>query len=428
MLGDKTSIRYAFLLFVIVFSAKVPAQVNINSPYSRYAVGQIYESTDPLFMAMGGISLAYRSPNVINYSNPASFTAFDSLSFVFQGGFNSNFITLKDNETSSQTNYTSLIYLLFGFPVTSWWRSSFGILPFSNVGYDIHATEHDDDIGDIEYVYDGSGGVNRFYWGNGFRINKNLSLGFNFSYLFANIEKSRAVLFPDSIYRFDFQIKNTTLVNDVFLDYGLQYSGKLNNGLILEAGLIFNNSVKIKTKETQLAYTYISSSGGSEYFKDTIESYPESIGNIILPTSFGIGLILKKTNKWLVGMDYYWQNWNKYSAFGEQDSLNNSMQISLGTQFTPDNSSISKYWEKVNYRFGLKYGKSYVEINENQLQKFGISFGFGIPLKRSKSTLNFAVEFGRIGTTDKKLIQENYVNFSFGISIYERWFFKKKYD
>ncbi len=216
MLGDKSGIRYLFILFVIVFSAKVSAQVNINSPYSRYALGQIYESTDPLFMAMGGISLAYRGSNVINYSNPASYTAFDSLSIVFQAGFNSNFITLKDDETSSNVNYASLSYLLFGFPVTSWWRSSFGILPYSNVGYDIHAMEYDDDVGEIEYVYDGSGGVNRFFWGNGFRINKKLSLGFNFSYLFGNIEKTRAVLFPDSIYRFNFQIKNTTFVNDIF--------------------------------------------------------------------------------------------------------------------------------------------------------------------------------------------------------------------
>lgn len=428
MLSHKTGIRYLCILFVIAFSVNSFAQININSPYSRYAVGQIYKSSDPLIMAMGGMSLAYRSPYTINYSNPASYTAFDSLSFVFQGGVNSNFVTLKNNETSSQSNYTSLSYLLFGFPITSWWRSSFGILPYSKVGYDIRAIEYDSLVGNIEYIYDGSGGVNRFYWGNGFQVNKNLSLGFNFSYLFGSIEKSRAVSFPDSIYRFSFQTKNTTFINDVFLDYGLQYSKKLNNDLMLEAGLVFCNSLNIKTKETELSYTYISSGVGGEYLKDTIESYPETIGNIVLPVSFGIGLILKKTDKWLVGLDYYWQNWKKYTSFGEKDSLDNSMQISFGTQFTPDNSSISKYWEKINYRFGFKYGKSYVKIDNKQLQQFGISFGLGIPLKRSRSTLNFAVEFGQVGTTDKKLIQENYIQLSFGVSIHERWFFKKKYD
>lgn len=428
MSGHKKSIGYIFFIIVLVFSSNSLAQININSPYSRYALGQIYRSTDPLFKGMGGISYAYRSPYVVNYSNPSSYASFDTLSFVFQGGLSSNFVTLKNEEYSSETNYTSLSYLLFGFPVTPWWGSSFGIIPYSKVGYNISAIDFDEKIGKTEYLYTGSGGINRFYWGNGFRIYKNLSMGFNLSYLFGKIEKSRAVTFPDSIYRFSFQIKNITQVNDIHFDFGLQYSHKLNNNLVLEGGLVFSNSMKIKTKETQVAYTYVTTSSGSEYLKDTVESYPENVGNILLPSSFGFGLILKSKQNWMVGIDYYWQNWNNYSYFGENDSLNNSMRISLGTQFTPDNSSLAKYYEKINYRLGINYGKSYVELNNKHLQKFGISFGLGIPLKRSRSTLNFAVEFGKTGTTDKNLIQENYVEISFGVSIYELWFFKKKYD
>jgi len=428
MLGLKISIRYICILLLLAFSANISAQININSPYSRYAIGQLYKSSDPQFVAMGGMSLAYRGPSAINYSNPASYTAFDSLSFIFQGGINSNFVTLTNNETSSNTNYTSLSYLLFGFPIVKWWRTSLGILPYSKVGYDIHANEIDEGVGEIEYVYNGSGGINRFYWGNGYRINNNFSLGFNLSYLFGNIEKNRAVTFPDSIYRFNFKIENTTKVNDVIIDYGLQYAGKLNNGLVFEAGLVFANSLNVKTKETEVAMTYVGNANSGEYVKDTIESYPEEVGNIKLPTSFGIGILLRNSDKWLIGLDYYWQNWNKYSSFGESDSLDNSMQISLGGQFTPDNSSLAKYWELINYRFGFKYAHSYIELNNENLQKLGISFGLGLPLKRSRSKLNFAVEFGKVGTIDKNLIQENYVQISFSISVYERWFFKKKYD
>jgi hypothetical protein len=419
---------YLFVSLVVVITTNASAQISINSPYSRYAIGQIYKKTDPLFMAMGGMSIAYRSPYIINYSNPASYAAFDTLSFVFQGGLNSDFVTLKDEFSSSKSNYTSLSYLLFGFPLTRWWRTSIGILPYSTVGYDIRANEIDENIGNIEYIYDGSGGVNRFYWGNGFKINKNFAIGFNLSYLFGDIEKTRAVNFPDSIYRYSFLIKNSTVVNDIIFDYGLQYSKKFKNNLTLEAGLVFCNSLKVKTKETQYAATYIETSGGGEYIKDTIESYPENSGNIILPSSFGLGVILKNEDRWLVGIDYYWRNWKKYSSFGESDSLDNSMQISVGTQFTPDNSSVSKYWEKINYRLGFKYARSYVELRDEHLRKFGISFGLGIPLKRTRSTLNFAIELGKTGTTNKELIQENYIQLSFGVSIFERWFFKKKYD
>ena len=41
--------------------------------------------------------------------------------------------------------------------------------------------------------------------------------------------------------------------------------------------------------------------------------------------------------------------------------------------------------------------------------------------------LNFAFEFGNKGTVEDKLVQENFFKFTFGLSIYEKWFVKSKY-
>jgi len=38
------------------------------------------------------------------------------------------------------------------------------------------------------------------------------------------------------------------------------------------------------------------------------------------------------------------------------------------------------------------------------------------------------IEFGRMGTTNQNLIEENYIRFVLGISLKERWFVKKKYN
>ncbi|MCF8339273.1 MAG: hypothetical protein K9I74_14985, partial [Bacteroidales bacterium] len=60
--------------------------------------------------------------------------------------------------------------------------------------------------------------------------------------------------------------------------------------------------------------------------------------------------------------------------------------------------------------------------------EFGISFGVGLPIKNSQSSINLGVEIGQRGTTDNNLIEENYVKFTLGLAIFERWFLQRKYQ
>ncbi len=84
---------------------------------------------------------------------------------------------------------------------------------------------------------------------------------------------------------------------------------------------------------------------------------------------------------------------------------------------------------------GLRYSDTYLQLNNNQLKQYGISFGLGIPLTnstKSLSMINFGCEVGRKGTTENQLLQENFFNFFVGFSIspaiHEEWFHKRKYD
>ncbi len=135
-----------------------------------------------------------------------------------------------------------------------------------------------------------------------------------------------------------------------------------------------------------------------------------------------------KTDKWLVGSDFQWQQWEKYSYFGITDSLKNSMRFSLGGAFTPSVSTVSGYWQRITYRGGIRYTKSYLELRNERINEFGISLGIGLPLPRTRSTINLAAEFGSRGTIANNLIKESFVKFTLGLSIFERWFIIKKYD
>jgi hypothetical protein len=48
--------------------------------------------------------------------------------------------------------------------------------------------------------------------------------------------------------------------------------------------------------------------------------------------------------------------------------------------------------------------------------------------KYVQSMVNFAVEWGQRGTTDRSLLLENYWNFKLGFTLNDRWFIKRKYD
>lgn len=70
------------LLFCALCAFTAQAQNEISTPYSSYGIGVINHSSNGILDAMGSVSYAMQDPYYINFRNPASYAAFDSLSFV----------------------------------------------------------------------------------------------------------------------------------------------------------------------------------------------------------------------------------------------------------------------------------------------------------------------------------------------------------
>ena len=79
--------KKVLILFVILLSIinVVVGQNRISSPYSRYGIGSLQNRNSIFSYSMGNLSKSISSPTVINFGNPASYSAFDSMSFVFDG-------------------------------------------------------------------------------------------------------------------------------------------------------------------------------------------------------------------------------------------------------------------------------------------------------------------------------------------------------
>jgi hypothetical protein len=249
------------------------------------------------------------------------------------------------------------------------------------MGYLVSDVQYIDNVGKTSFDYEGSGGLNRAYWGNAFRLAKNLSVGVNASFVFGKLSYDKVIHFPDSVYLESFRLDNNTQVQDFLFNFGLQYSAKFKNKMTMTSGLVYNATTNLNAKRDVLSYTFFQGNDQVEYVKDTITYQPGEKGVLKFPSGFGAGIVLHDESQWLVGTEFFWQNWKEYTSYGISDSLDNSLRFSIGGQYKPLSEGIASYWKRMTYRFGFRYDKSYLKLRTNTIKEFGFTFGVALPLK-----------------------------------------------
>ena len=69
-------------LFGVNLSAQTEGAHNSYSPYSIFGIGDLYTPGSAYNKSMGGVGIAMRNNQYINYLNPAAITARDTLAFM----------------------------------------------------------------------------------------------------------------------------------------------------------------------------------------------------------------------------------------------------------------------------------------------------------------------------------------------------------
>ena len=152
-----------------------------------------------------------------------------------------------------------------------------------------------------------------------------------------------------------------------------------------------------------------------------------------LPAEFGAGVAFGKGNRWRVGFNYEGQLWSNFSSTSSSDTLINSNLFAIGLQWRPflELKDYKNYLKRVIYRFGAYYGndpRTISSTQQHQLSKYGITFGFGLPVKtkRSQAFVNIGFEYGYLGHPD--VIQEHFFKVNLGFTFNERnWFIRTKF-
>jgi len=429
------------LLFTSIFLLSYTAygQANINSPYSRFGVGDLEPQYFGESRSLSGVATPIREPNAINFFNPASYSALRIT--TLEAGLRFNFTQLS-SLTDKQFNYNGQYgYLSLGFPLGKKWGVSLGLVPYSNMGYYQSQSTVINVLGPQNTIYNGEGGLTQFYAGTGYEVIKGLSLGVNFGYIFGNLSQVKALEFAasrgassDTIY--NSRISTKTENGGFQLGYGLQYEINLNPDSRITLAYSGTYKAVLVSREMQFTERYSSNSKDNQVVLDTTNRINNGKSSSSLPITHNAGISYRYRDKFLLAGDFQYQRWSKFIYLDANPGYTDSYRANVAAQFTPDLTSVSNYLALFDYRLGVSYGQSFLTLNNQRIKQYSGTVGFGIPIRggggynanQVGAKINLGFEFGRRGTLNDNLVLENYLNVHLGFALNQLWFYRKKYQ
>ena len=410
-------------LLLMAFAGVTVAQNNTNSPYTRYGYGDLVNQNFGNSKAMGGIAFGLQDGSQINPLNPASYTAIDSLTFLFEGGASLQNSNISDGSVKLNVKNSSFDYIAMQFRLHRRVAMSIGLLPFSNVGYNV-SQSYSETSTSPAYTKQllGDGGLHQLYVGLGVKVLNNLSIGANVSYFWGDITRTLGMVYPSYTDIYGQTVSNSYVettgmsVRDYKLDFGIQYTQPIGKKHSVTLGAVFTPKHNLNND------TYVQTNTSVITVKDTIATFGT-------PNCFGAGVTYKYDDRLTVGVDYSLQKWGDVTYMNQPNAFCDRTKISVGAEYIP--SKIGRnYFGHVKYRLGGYYTTPYykTEAGERASREYGVTAGFGLPVPRSRSIVSVTAQYVRVEGLQAGMLNENILRFSIGITFNERWFFKRKVD
>lgn len=424
------------VLLASLYVAPAIAQSGTNSPYSQYGLGQLSEQTSGFNRGMNGLGLGFREHNQVNYINPASYSSIDSLTFIFDAGLSGQVTNFSENGQKKNANNADFEYAVAAFRASKHLGVSFGIIPFTNIGYNysISGYLNGDKSTTFTNTYNGSGGMHQIYLGAGWEFVKGLSIGTNVSYIWGDIDRSVVNSYSDG-YINTLSKYYTATISNYRIDFGLQYTLPLNKKNSLTLGLTYGLGHKLNSDPSCMVISTNTTTTVADTTSFTVNNGLE------IPTSFGAGLTWNNNNKLKLGADFTYQKWGD-TKFPVYKVINDVPSYSLSDEYYSDrykltiggefcnNETSRNFIDRIRFRAGASYASSYYKVNgQDGPDEISVSVGFGIPIVNAynnRSILNISGQWVR--SEAPGMLKENTFRINIGITFNERWFMKWKVE
>ena len=418
--------------------SKAWAQVSSTlSSYSRFGLGLLHDQSQGFNKSMGGAGIGVRIGNRINSSNPASYSAIDSLSFILDVGMNASYARMSQGTSTANVWNASFDYVHMGLRIAKGLGFVAGFLPYTNIGYNYISPDRPVTSDAIttqsitnSNAYSGTGGLNRAYIGLGWKAYRNLSIGANISFVWGNYDHLVTPIYKEGgvvSENYDGTIKGyTASLRTYMIELGAQYPVRLTRQDWLSLGATFNIGHKIGQDATLLL--------------DTMTYTAPSPFD--LPYTFAIGVAWQHKNTLLVAADMHQEFWGSCRMpVDTEDAVtpyvpmkgcySNRTTIALGAQWTPD-SFDKRYWKRIQYRAGINYSSPYLKVDGNTGPRdISVSIGAGLPIlnrTNNRSVVNVGLQWLRRSASFSNSITENYLLLNLGVTFNELWFMKSRIE
>lgn len=418
-------IRHFRVIAWLLFCSWGFAQSSTASPYSFNGLGDLNFRGNNFNRHMSGLEV-YNDSIHVSLSNPTSYARLKTTTFSL--GIHYKNTRLESEADLEEIPSGTIDYMGIGIPVGPF-GFGFGILPYSSVGYRVQDILEQDDVVERINRYQGQGGINKAFLSVGFPLFKVLAIGATVNYDFGKISLTNSQ-FLGSVDLGTFLDKNASisgLTYQLAADLKIPLSKKLFTELYVsyypETNLVSTNSAVYYTRS-------ISGNESGDFESIDLNATGEDKTDIKMPSIFKFGGGFGQEKKWFLGFQYEQTASSNFSnPFMQLPSISyeDGTRMILGGFFIPRYTSLTSFWKRVVYRFGVRQETTGLLAQGDSITDFGTSFGLGIPLN-GLSNANIGVELGRRGDTNNGRILENYWAIRIGFSLNDIWFIKRKYN
>ena len=426
-------IRLKLILFLLFLKISF-AQNSTASPYSLGGLGDITFKGNVINRMMGGVSVFSDSIHA-NLNNPASLGELKLTTFSVGIHYKNTQLTSSDLRDDSRTG--SLDYIAVSVP-TKFFSFSFGVIPYSSVGYRLQANNLTKQDEVVVSRYEGRGGTNKSFFTVGFKILKFVSLGGTVNYNFGKIS-TQASSQNENI-DFGTFLSSESSLSGLDYELGTHFKFNLSKKYIIESFLTFKPENNLNSRNKRVYFTRSLQNQNIGDFKEVdLTSTNLDLVKLRIGQSYKYGLSISKDKKWFLGSQYsFAQSENFKNDFLNQGNISyeNANSISFGGFIIPDFSSITDYWKRIVYRVGFRRENTGIKIDNSLLKERVYSIGASFPMGgyysannvSGFSNLNVGFELGTRGINSGSLIKENFWALRIGLSLNDLWFIKRKYN
>lgn len=436
-----------FPIFIIVLFCLLAATSNLlaqdntsaksGSFYSSIGFGYPVDIYSPSTMGIGVNGVSNYNGYSPSISNPAQW----GLTSYTQGNIMLGLDRYNsiDNTAKSESTMLGIESFQVVFPLV---RNKLGFSasfsPLARADYKRRETGFIDPLpglgqDDVEYIITtlGTGGLNRFEIGLGYKPVDNISLGYAFSANVLAIENNITPLFSDiqytpSPYEVDFEGYNFGHRFGLFLFK----SDLLREDDQLSFGASLSLPVTIDSEKSISSFRTIN--GQRQLIPFLEEGDSEKTGTIKLPLEFNTGLTYNLNRFSNLVAEFQLQKWdNAKFTFdpSQQEFFKDRVRTGLGYQYHAYRAERRNgFFSNFKYSVGTTFDNGHLSIEDQNIETILLHAGIGLVSSRSASSVDLSFHYGIRGTDSSNLVKENIWGFKLSLNLAEFMFLQQKFQ